>query len=97
MTWTLMQRLFRAKGNKSEAKNRLQIVLFYDRLGLSAEQVEALRKDIMETINRHIAIDLEGVKIDFQSESSPAVFKVSAPVIRGRAATETPKQQPSVG
>ena len=96
MAWTLMQRLFGAKGNKGEAKNRLQIVLLYDRLGLSAEQMEALRKDIMETINRHIAIDLDGVKIDFQHERSPAAVIINAPV-RSRVMTEAPKQQPSAG
>ena len=94
MVWTLMQRLFGAKGNKGEAKNRLQVVLVYDRLGLSAEQMDALRKDIMETISRHISIDPEGVKIDFQHEHSPAEVVINAPVKR-RGGSEAQKQQPT--
>jgi cell division topological specificity factor len=94
MAWTLVQRLFGPKGSKGEAKNRLQVVLVYDRLGLTGEQMEALRKDIMETISRHIAIDAEGVKIDFQHEHLPTEVVINAPIKR-RAATEAPKQQPS--
>ena len=90
MAWTFVQRFFGTKGSKGEAKNRLQVVLVYDRLGLSVEQMDALRKDIMETISRHIAIDPEGVKIDFQHEHSPAEIMINAPMKR-RSATETPK------
>src|SRR6185436_16227150 len=64
MAWgTLVQRWFGNKGSAGLAKDRLQVVVMYDRLGLSAEQMEALRKDIMETISRHVAIDSERVKI----------------------------------
>jgi cell division topological specificity factor len=94
MAWEVLQRWFGAKGNKGEAKNRLQVVLVYDRLGLSAAQMDALRKDIMETISRHIAIDPEGVKIDFLHEHSPAEVVINAPVKR-RAGAEAPKPQPS--
>lgn len=60
MSWgTIVQRLFGTKGSKDEAKGRLQIVLAYDRLGLSVEQIEALHKDILETISRHISIDTD--------------------------------------
>jgi cell division topological specificity factor len=92
MAWgTLVQWLWGNKGSKGEAKNRLQVVLVYDRLGLSGEQMEALRKDILETISRHIAIDPEGVKIDFQHEHSPAEVVINAPVRRMRS-SEAPKQ-----
>jgi cell division topological specificity factor len=93
MAWgTLVQRFFGNKGSKDQAKNRLQIVLVYDRLGLSAEQMEALRKDIMETISRHIAIDSERVKIDFLHQHSPAEVVINAPVRRSRPSAEAPKQ-----
>lgn len=80
MAWgALVQRFFGPKGSKDEAKGRLQIVLAYDRLGLSADQMEALRKDIMETISRHVAIDTDRVKIDFLQQH-PAAVMIEAPV-----------------
>ena len=93
MAWNiLLQRLFGNRGSKEQAKDRLQVVLVYDRLGLSADQMEALRRDIMETISRHIAIDSERVKIDFQHKHSPAEVVINAPVRRARPAAEAPKQ-----
>ena len=90
---TLVQRFFGAKGSKDEAKGRLQVVLAYDRLGLSFEQMEALRKDIMEAISRHISIDADRVKIDFLHQQNPAEMVINAPVRRARRpADEQPKQ-----
>jgi cell division topological specificity factor len=93
MAWgTFVQRLFGNKGSSAElAKDRLQVVVMYDRLGLSAGQLEALRKDIMETISRHVAIDSERVKIDFLP--TPAEVTITAPVRRIRTRGEAQKQQ----
>jgi cell division topological specificity factor len=92
MAWgTFVQRLFGNKGSAGQAKDRLQVVVMYDRLGLSAEQLEALRKDIMETISRHVAIDSERVKIDFLP--TPAEVTITAPVRQMRTRREAHKQQ----
>jgi len=91
MAWgDLVQRFFGTRGSKDEAKGRLQIVLAYDRLGLSADQMEALRRDIMETINRHVAIDTERVKIDFLQQH-PAAVMIEAPVRAKRTSGEEGK------
>ncbi len=91
MAWgALVQRFFGTKGSKDEAKGRLQIVLAYDRLGLSADQMEALRKDIMETISRHVAIDTDRVKIDFLQQH-PAAVMIEAPVRPKRSGGEEAK------
>jgi cell division topological specificity factor len=91
MAWgALVQRFFGTKGSKDEAKGRLQIVLAYDRLGLSADQMEALRKDIMETISRHVVIDTDRVKIDFLQQH-PAAVMIEAPVRPKRSVGEEVK------
>lgn len=91
MSWgEIVQRFFGTKGSKDEAKGRLQIVLAYDRLGLSADQMEALRKDIMETISRHVAIDTDRVKIDFLQQH-PAAVMIEAPVRPKRSGVEEAK------
>jgi cell division topological specificity factor len=91
MAWgALVQKFFGTKGSKDEAKGRLQIVLAYDRLGLSADQMEALRKDIMETISRHVVIDTDRVKIDFLQQH-PAAVMIEAPVRPKRSTGEGAK------
>jgi cell division topological specificity factor len=85
MAWgDLVQRFFGTRGSKDEAKGRLQIVLAYDRLGLSADQMEALRKDIMETISRHVAIEADRVKVEFLQGHHPPAVMIEAPVRRTR-------------
>ena len=92
MSWGgIVQRFFGTRGSKDEAKGRLQIVLAYDRLGLSANQMEALRKDIMETISRHVAIDTDRVKIDFHHQQHPASVMIEAPVRPRRSGIEEVK------
>ena len=92
MSWGgIVQRFFGTRGSKDEAKGRLQIVLAYDRLGLSADQMEALRKDIMETISRHVAIDTDRVKIDFLHQQHPASVMIEAPFRPRRSGIEEVK------
>jgi cell division topological specificity factor len=92
MAWgALVQRFFGTKGSKDEAKGRLQIVLAYDRLGLSADQMEALRKDIMETISRHVAIDTDRVKVEFWHGHHPPAVMIEAPVRSKRSSGEEAK------
>src|SRR5713101_6022687 len=94
MAWgTIIQRFLGGKdSSKNVAKDRLQVVLVYDRLGLSAEQMAALRKDILEAISRHIAIDSDRVKIDFLHQHTPAEVVINAPVRRVRTQVEARKQ-----
>ena len=92
MAWgALVQRFFGPKGSKDEAKGRLQIVLAYDRLGLSADQMETLRKDIMETISRHVAIDTDRVKVEFFQGHHPPAVMIEAPVRGKRPGAEEAK------
>ncbi len=94
MAWgTFVQKLFGGKGSAVLARDRLQVVVMYDRLGLSADQMEALRKDILETISRHIPIDSDRVKIDFLHNHTPAEVVINAPVRRVRPSIEPQKQQ----
>jgi septum formation topological specificity factor MinE len=52
--------------------------------------MEALRKDILETISRHVAIDIERVKIDFL-QKNPTAVKIEAPVRRTRISVDEAK------
>ncbi len=86
MMWeSLVQRFLGGRGSKDEAKNRLRIALMFDRLGMSAERMEALRQDILMTISRHIEIDSERVKIDFHDDRTRTALFINAPIRRIRS------------
>jgi cell division topological specificity factor MinE len=57
----LIERLFPRNNQTSreEAKRRLKLVLAHDRADLSAEMVEAMRKEIMEVVSRYVEIDTD--------------------------------------
>ena len=76
----LIQRLLGNSGSKAQAKHRLLTVLVSDRLGLSPEQMQALRRDILATIGRHLPVDSENVRIDFVHENTPAEVVINAPM-----------------
>ena len=76
-----VQLLLGSSGSKAQAKHRLLTVLVSDRLGLSSEQIEALRQDILATISRHLPVDSENIRIDFVHEH-PAEVVINAPMQR---------------
>ena len=91
MMWeSLIRRFFGGRGSKDEAKDRLKIALMFDRLGMSAEQMEALRKDILATIGRHVEIDPERVKIDFHNDRTRTALFINAPVRRVKSQVDKP-------
>ncbi len=83
-----VQQFFVGNGSKEDAKSRLLLVLQDDRMGLTAEKKEALRKDILEAIRKHLDIDADGFNMEFVSSASDQnEMHVSAPVQGGRVAT----------
>ena len=52
---------FGKKGSKETLKDRLQMVLVYDRMSLAPGKAEALKKDVMDVLRRYFpeAQDLE--------------------------------------
>ena len=66
MAWgEIVQRFFGNSGSKVAAKNRLLLVIQDDRLGLTAEKKEMLRKDILEAISKYVDIDPDGFNMEF--------------------------------
>jgi cell division topological specificity factor len=56
------------KKSAKNAKERLQLVLIHDRTDLSPVVLEALKDDLIQTISRHISIDPDSVRIEFEHE-----------------------------
>lgn len=50
-------------GSASDAKERLQLVLIHDRVGLSPGKLEALKDELILVISKHVEIDQKAVEI----------------------------------
>ncbi len=65
MDW--LSRVFGRSPTSAEiAKNRLKVVLSYDRTNLTPEMLTTLQEDIVKAISRHLDIDREGMTFSTQ-------------------------------
>ena len=60
----------RRKKSNQVAKDRLKLVLIYDRQGTTSndEMIEMMRKDIMKVISKYVVIDEQEFKINLVSQ-----------------------------
>ena len=67
----LIERLFPRNNptSREEAKRRLKLVLAHDRADLSAEMVEAMRKEILEVVSRYVEIDTDDSEFNLESDN----------------------------
>ncbi len=54
---------FGRKRSAQNAKERLQLVLIHDRTNITAEELTALKDEILQVISRHVDIDSSAVQI----------------------------------
>lgn len=74
--------LFNAKRNsKVPAKNRLQMVLVQDRSGLSSNEMELFKKDLMDVISKYFTIETSNVDVEWKRSDNETALVINTPVI----------------
>jgi cell division topological specificity factor len=58
----------RHKRSAQSAKERLQLVLINDRTNLSADELTAMKDEILQVISRHVDIDSGAVQIALEHD-----------------------------
>ena len=70
---------------RSDAKNRLRLVLMHDRTQLSPALLTQMRDDMVEVISKYVEIDKEALELNLESDESNTVALVAnIPVLRAR-------------
>jgi cell division topological specificity factor len=69
---------------RSDAYNRLKLVLMHDRTQLSPGILEAMRDELVEVISKYVVIDKGALDLSLESESSTIALVANIPVIRSR-------------
>ena len=71
-------------GSGSLAKERLRLVLAYDRTSVSPEVLEQIKDEIIAVISRHVSVDVSGVRVAFSQERSESRLVADIPLsVRG--------------
>ncbi len=65
---TFFDRLLGKKKSADNAKERLQLVLIYDRTDLTPAELDSLRDDLVATISRHVEIDAASMRFGVEHD-----------------------------
>lgn len=77
------QRLFAPPPTSSEsAKQRLKLLLIHDQVDLSQAQLDLMRDEILEVINRYMVIEQEGVEFRLSRTDGHVALVSTVPVRR---------------
>jgi cell division topological specificity factor len=70
--------------SRSDACNRLKLVLMHDRTQLSAGVMEKLRDELVEVISKYVEIDKSALELTLEGESNTIALVANIPVLRSR-------------
>lgn len=85
------------RGSGQQAKDRLQFVLLHDRLNMSPERMEAMKREILGVISKYVSIDSDNVDIALQRRESASLLIAEVPFINtveGIDRDDTPEPAP---
>ena len=66
--------------SKEKAKERLKLVLAYDRARLSPGMVESLKRDLLEVLRRHFPAQEEGLSVALEERGEKMVLVADIPL-----------------
>ena len=66
--------LQRQERSKDTARRRLQLILVMDRVGVSAELMEAMKGTIIAALSEYIVVDEDSVEMDIRQEGESMVL-----------------------
>ncbi len=71
-----------------QAKERLQLVLVHDRSNITPAMMDMLKDELITTLERHLAIDREGVEMHLSQTRRESRLVADIPLKKSRAKRE---------
>lgn len=90
-----MVKLFERRRKKSSgqvARDRLKLVLVHDRSGLTPQQLDSLKDELLKVIARYVDVDHDNVAIDLKQSQRENRLHAEIPI---RAATRRSRRSAS--
>lgn len=81
----LLEQLFRwnrPANSRSEAKQRLKLVIAQDRTGIDPDDLEAMRQEILEVVARYVEIDANESEVSLESDNRVTALIANLPIKR---------------
>ncbi len=80
--------LGRENRSGQQAKERLQLVLVHDRSNITPAMMDMLKDELISTLERHLAIDREGVEMHLTQTRRESRLVADIPLKKGRKGRE---------
>ncbi|MCS7202518.1 MAG: cell division topological specificity factor MinE [Dictyoglomus sp.] len=68
------------KSPRDIAKERLQVMLVYDRIHIDPGLVDALKEDLIKTISRYSKFDVDNLAIDLSNRDNQIILRIDIPI-----------------
>ncbi len=79
----MFQSLFGRRKSKDQLKDRLKLVLSYDRAKLSPGNMESLKRELMTVIKKYFPSDGGDLDVKVEQQGERVVLVANLPVQRG--------------
>ena len=76
------------ESSRSNATNRLKLVLMQDRSNLDGATMQKMREQLITVISKYIEIDTEALDLNLEGDGEEIALMLNIPVIRARTAEE---------
>jgi len=88
-----VNRVLGKESSADTAKNRLQVILTYDRTDLSPGRLEVLRDELIQVISHHVEIDPQAMKIEITYDGTKQRLIADIPLRSMRKIPSKPLNQ----
>ncbi len=76
-----LKKFFGHSGSSATAKERLRLVLMTDHLELAPELIEAMKRDLVDVISRHVEVDRDKIEVNFERQDSALAMLANIPIL----------------
>jgi len=82
----IFSRLYRKYRRPSGAiaKERLRLVLTYDRAGIPPQLLHVIKNEIITIISKHVRVDREGIEVNLSHENGHTTLVANIPIVSAR-------------
>ena len=89
----------REESSKSQAKERLRLVLLSDRVSLAPETFDSMKAEMLSVVQRYLDIDEQGLDVHFETAERHFMLLANIPVvsIKSSEQIELERQRVAVG